>query len=130
MNKKNEKQYIKKIRQSLPVYGRKERAYIKKLEERLQDYCDEYPGVTEEDIVKEFGTPTSVVSDYFDEIDEDYLFRKLRIRNHIRISIFVITVCIIILNIFCGYLYYKEYQATRNSNITKEETITIIKEER
>ena len=33
-------------------------------------------------------------------------------------------------NIFCGYLYYKEYQATRNSNITKEETITIIKEER
>ena len=33
-------------------------------------------------------------------------------------------------NIFCGYLYYKEYQATRNSNITKEETSTIIKEER
>ena len=28
------------------------------------------------------------------------------------------------------FAYYKEYQATRNSNITKEETITIIKEER
>ena len=66
----------------------------------MQDYCDEYPGVTEEDIVKEFGTPTSVVSDYFDGIDEDYLFRKLKIRNNIRISISVITVCIIILNIF------------------------------
>ena len=96
----------------------------------MQNYCDEYPDVTEEDIVKEFGTPTSVVSEYFDEIDEDYLFRKLKIRNNIRIFISVITVCIIILNIFCGYLYYKEYQATRNSNITKEETITIIKEER
>ena len=130
MNKKIEGNYIRKVRQSLPVYGCKERAYIKKLEEHLQDYCDEYPGVTEEDIVKEFGTPTSVVSEYFDEIDEDYLFRKLKIRNNIRISISVITVCIIILNIFCGYLYYKEYQATRNSNITKEETITIIKEER
>ena len=129
MNGKIEKQYIRKIRQSLPVYGRKERAYIKKLEEHLQDFCDEYPDITEEDIVKEFGTPTSVVSDYFDEIDEDYLFQKLKIRKHIRISISVITVCLIILNIFCGYLYYKEYQATRNSNITKEETITIIKEE-
>ena len=129
MNRKIEKQYIRKVRQSLPVYGCKERAYIKKLEEYLQDYCDEYPDVAEEDIVKEFGTPTSVVSDYFDEIDENYLFRKLKMRKYIRISIFVITVCIIILNIFCGYLYYKEYQATRNSNITKEETITIIKEE-
>ena len=99
MNRKIERQYIRKVRQSLPVYGCKERAYIKKLEEHLQDYCDEYPGVTEEDIVKEFGTPTSVVSDYFCEIDEDYLFRKLRIRNHVRISIFVITACIIILNI-------------------------------
>ena len=122
MNKKIEGNYIKKVRQSLPVYGHKEKAYIKKLEDHLQNYCDEYPDVTEEDIVKEFGTPTSVVS--------DYLFRKLKIRNNIRISISVITVCIIILNIFCGYLYYKEYQATRNSNITKEETITIIKEER
>ena len=99
MNRKIEKQYIRKVRQSLPVYGCKERAYIKKLEEHLQDYCDEYPDVAEEDIVKEFGTPTSVVSDYFCEIDEDYLFRKLRIRNHVRISIFVITACIIILNI-------------------------------
>lgn len=96
----------------------------------MQNYCDEYPDVTEEDIVKEFGTPTSVVSEYFDEIDEDYLFRKLKIRNNIRISISVITVCIIFFNIFCGYLYYIEYQATRNSNFTKEETITIIKEER
>ena len=112
MNKKIERHYIKKVRQSLPVYGHKEKAYIKKLEDHLQNYCDKYPDVTEEDIVKEFGTPTSVVSEY------------------IRISISVITVCIIILNIFCGYLYYKEYQATRNSNITKEETITIIKEER
>ena len=83
MNRKIEKQYIRKVRQSLPVYGCKERAYIKKLEEHLQDYCDEYPDVAEEDIVKEFGTPTSVVSDYFCEIDEDYLFRKLRIRNHV-----------------------------------------------
>lgn len=124
MNKKIEGHYIKKVRQSLPVYGHKEKAYIKKLEDHLQNYCDEYPDVTEEDIVKEFGTPTSVVSEYFDEIG------KLKIRNNIRISISVITVCIIILNIFCGYLYYKEYQATRNSNITKEETITIIKEER
>lgn len=130
MNKKIEGHYIKKVRQSLPVYGHKEKAYIKKLEDHLQNYCDEYPDVTEEDIVKKFGTPTSVVSEYFDEIDEDYLFRKLKIRNNIRIFISVITVCIIILNIFCGYLYYKEYQATRNSNITKEETITIIKEER
>ena len=68
MNRKIEKQYIRKVRQSLPVYGCKERAYIKKLEEHLQDYCDEYPDVAEEDIVKEFGTPTSVVSDYFCEI--------------------------------------------------------------
>ena len=104
MNRKIEKQYIRKVRQSLPVYGCKERAYIKKLEEHLQDYCDEYPDVAEEDIVKEFGTPTSVVSDYFCEIDENYLFRKLKMRKYIRISIFVITVCIIILNIFCGYL--------------------------
>ena len=106
MNRKIERQYIRKVRQSLPVYGCKERAYIKKLEEHLQDYCDEYPGVTEEDIVKEFGTPTSVVSDYFCEIDEDYLFRKLRIRNHVRISIFVITACIIILNIFFLIIIY------------------------
>ena len=130
MNKKIEGNYIKKVQASLPVYGNNEKAYIKKLEDHLQNYCDEYPDVTEEDIVKEFGTPTSVVSDYFCEIDEDYLFRKLRIRNHVRISIFVITASIIILNIFCGYFYYKEYQATRNSTITKEETITIIKEER
>ena len=56
MNRKIEKQYIRKVRQSLPVYGCKERAYIKKLEEHLQDYCDEYPDVAEEDIVKEFAT--------------------------------------------------------------------------
>ena len=52
MNRKIERQYIRKVRQSLPVYGCKERAYIKKLDEHLLDYCDEYPGVTEEDIVK------------------------------------------------------------------------------
>ena len=113
MNRKIEKQYIRKVRQSLPVYGCKERAYIKKLEEYLQDYCDEYPDVAEEDIVK-----VAVVE------------RHQGTGNHVRISIFVITASIIILNIFCGYFYYKEYQATRNSNITKEETITVIKEER
>ena len=130
LEKRVEKQYIKKVRQSLPVYGCKEKKYIKKLEAHLQDYCNEYPDITEEDIVKEFGTPMSVVSDYFCEIDEDYLFRKLKIRNHVRASIFVITICLIFLNIFCSYLFYQEYLETRRTNITKEETITVIKEER
>lgn len=104
MTKKNNltKQYLRCLKACFPICGKQERKYLKKMESHLNEYIDFHPDATYESLVSEFGSPTAVVSEYFSNLEEEYLLRKLTVGHRIRllISIFITLVVFYFLWIF------------------------------
>lgn len=117
------KDYLKTVKSTFPTFGKFEKKYLSDLEVHLHEYIDENPSATYDDLISEFGTPSSIISEYFSEIDEHYLLRQLKIRNHIKHFIFIIVILALFLDGWCYYLAYRNYVNAKNENIVYEETI-------
>lgn len=115
--------YIKGVKSAFPTYGSAEKNYIHNLEIHLNEYVDEHPDCSEENLITEFGTPTSVIADYISGMDEQILYQRLKrqdIKRRIIKSCIIIT---ILLNVFLFYLAYQDYRYALTQNIVYEETI-------
>lgn len=49
--------YLKSVKKLFPIYGKKERQYIKNLQTPLQEYAEEKEDLSYEELTEEFGTP-------------------------------------------------------------------------
>ena len=76
--------YLKSVKKLFPIYGKKERQYIKNLQTPLQEYAEEKEDLSYEELTEEFGTPSHVISEYFSEVDDEYLFWQLRVRGYVK----------------------------------------------
>ena len=115
--------YVKTVKSTFPTFGKFEKKYLSNLEVHLHEYLEENPSATYEDLVSEFGTPSSIISEYFSEIDEQYLLRQLKIRKHVKSAIAIILILALLLDGWCYYLAYRNYINAKNENIVYEETI-------
>lgn len=115
--------YLKSVKKLFPIYGKKERQYIKNLQTPLQEYAEEKEGLSYEELTEEFGTPSHVISEYFSEVDDEYLFRQLRIRGYVKKFLIFVLVAFVILIGYRYYLAYQNYENAMEEHIIYEETI-------
>lgn len=115
--------YLKSVKKLFPIYGKKERQYIKNLQTPLQEYAEEKEDLSYEELTEEFGTPPHVISEYFSEVDDEYLFRQLRIRGYVKKFLIFVLVAFVILIGYRYYLAYQNYENAMEEHIIYEETI-------
>ena len=115
--------YLKSVKKLFPIYGKKERQYIKNLQTPLQEYAEEKEDLSYEELTEEFGTPPHVISEYFSEVDDEYLFRQLRVRGYVKKFMIFVLVAFVILIGYRYYLAYQNYENAMEEHIIYEETI-------
>ncbi|OUO24846.1 hypothetical protein B5F87_18985 [Eubacterium sp. An3] len=76
-----------------------------------------------EDLIEEFGTPSHVISEYFSEVDEQYLFRQLRIRGYIKKFLVFVLVAFLAFNGYCYFWAYQDYLNAQDEHIMYKEII-------
>ena len=115
--------YLKSVKKLFPIYVKKERQYIKNLQTPLQEYAEEKEDLSYEELTEEFGTPPHVISEYFSEVDDEYLFRQLRVRGYVKKFMIFVLVAFVILIGYRYYLAYQNYENAMEEHIIYEETI-------
>lgn len=115
--------YLKSVKKLFPIYGKKERQYIKNLQTPLQEYAEEKEDLSYKDLTEEFGTPSHVISEYFSEVDEKYLFRQLRIRGYVKKFLIFVVIAFLAFNGYCYYWAYQDYLNAQDQHIMYKEII-------
>lgn len=114
--------YLKSVKKLFPIYGKKERQYIKNLQTPLQEYAEEKEDLSYQDLTEEFGTPSHVISEYFSEVDDEYLFRQLRVRGYVKKFLIFVVIALFMLIGYRYYLAYQNYENAMEEHIIYEET--------
>lgn len=96
---KDKNRYYKDIKKMFPVNGKKEKIYLKKIKEQI----DEYDKASYEDLENQFGSPIEIVKSYYDTIDSQYLLKRINIKRIVSIT------CVFVLTIVCLYFGYRTY---------------------
>ena len=89
----------------------------------LQEYAEEKEDLSYEELTEEFGTPSHVISEYFSEVDEEYLFRQLRIRGYVKKFLIFVVIAFLAFNGYCYYWAYQDYLNAQDQHIMYEEII-------
>ena len=50
------KKYLRNCKRLFPVYGKRERQFIKRLRDRIQEHIDSSPNLTYEELLEQFGS--------------------------------------------------------------------------
>ena len=77
------RKYIRNCKQLFPVYGKYERKFLKQLKEQVIKYVSEFPHLTYDELVTQFGSPKDIVLAYYDSIDDDYLLKKSNLAKNV-----------------------------------------------
>lgn len=117
MSKTIKRKYIKEIKKNLVYIGRKEKEYLKTLENEIDQFKE--IETTYEDIIERFGTPKEIADSYMMEYDEGILKRKVRTKG-ILISFFIV---FIMGTVFVCMLRYIDFKKAEESFINREEVI-------
>lgn len=112
--------YIKDIKLFFPIFGKQEKEYLAVLKEKITEYEGEHPEVTYSALEEEFGSPSDIIAEYYREVDEDRLFKRMKIRGMLKAVVAVI--CALLIS-FVGYYYfllYCDHMASQNSDTGRE----------
>ena len=88
--------YIKMIKKEISsIYSADE--FLSSMREYLDDYCDEHPGCTTEDLEEEFGTPEEIANEFLESknVSNSGRIKKLNSRRLIAIIAVVLVVVLI-----------------------------------
>ena len=96
------KKYIRRCKNCFPVYGKEEWQFLKRLRHQIQEYVQENPDVTYQQLEERFGTPIDIVKSYYDSLeDEDRLIDRACFSKYLKK---ILMVLIIILTGFFVYI--------------------------
>jgi len=111
----NIKKYIKNIWTIMPMHTKKEKFY-------LNEYLDDHPQCSYDDIVQQFGEPKDIVVNYIQNSDENNLIKRMKLKSIIQKFLIFFSVICTILAIFFSVLWYDYIQEQKNSIIYEIET--------
>jgi hypothetical protein len=115
--------YIKQAKALLPVYGKRERAFIGELTASIEECFESSSSIDMEQIRSRFGTPPDAVSEYLSNVDADYLLGQVKRIKHIRAIVFALVAFVILsIGIKMG-LNYKNYLDAKNAYVDATETV-------
>ena len=118
----NIKKYIKNIWAIMPMHTKKEKFYLNELKKHLNEYLDDHPQCSYDDIVQQFGEPKDIVVNYIQNSDENDLIKRMKLKSIIQKFLIFFSVICTILAIFFSVLWYDYIQEQKNSIIYEIET--------
>ena len=104
----NIKKYIKNIWTIMPMHTKKEKFH-------LNEYLDDHPQCSYDDIVQQFGEPKDIVVNYIQNSDENGLIKRMKLKSIIQKFLIFFSVICTILAIWIGILWYDYVQDQKNS---------------
>ena len=124
MTKENAaRDYIRQVKAIFPLYGRERKRFINDLKEAVESHIEDTKDGSYEDIVKHFGSPAEVVSDYIEGMDPEALYRKITFRRRIT-TIAVIALIAVLIGVVIDLLWdYSAYRKDVESIVVERETI-------
>ena len=99
------KAYVSQVKAMLPLWGKKEKAFVKKLRSDLYDYC-EYNNInTIEELYKRHGTPQEIVFEYISLMEPNVISKRIKISKYVKILVATLLVASCLsLTIWCLYI--------------------------
>ena len=86
--------YIKMIKKEISsIYSADE--FLSSMREYLDDYCDEHPGCTTEDLEEEFGTPEEIANEFLESKNVSNSGRIKKLRNSRRLIAIIAVVLVV-----------------------------------
>ena len=113
-------EYIRTIKTLLPLWGREEKRFLKRLRERITDYIDRNPNCSVDDIFDEFGKPNEIVSGYFDSIDVDTLVKRIRTTRYVKTAIAILIMVVLLVGSAVMVFSHKNYADGQDSYVQRE----------
>ena len=117
------KRYLKEIKNLLPVYGRKEKAFVMMIKTSILETYGTESTVGYDMICSEFGSPKEIVISYFAEVDDDELYKRVRFSKMIKIAAIFIVLIVAATAVFKSILLYDSYKKSVDAIITQEVTV-------
>ena len=93
MNKVAER-YLRAVRKALHCPGRQGKRLLRQLSEDIEEYCEEHPDATEEELCRRFGTPENVAVDFVEDLGGSIAVNIQRRRNRIVTAVIVVLVLV------------------------------------
>lgn len=93
MNKVAER-YLRAVRKALHCPGRQGKRLLRQLSEDIEEYCEEHPDATEEELCRRFGTPEDVAAAFVEDLGGSIAVNVQRRRNRIVTAVIVVLVLV------------------------------------
>ena len=117
------KRYLKEIKNLLPVYGKKEKAFVMMIKTSILETYGTESTVGYDMICSEFGSPKEIVISYFAEVDDDELYKRVRFSRVVKIAAVCIVLIVAATAVFKSILLYDSYKKSVDAIITQEVTV-------
>lgn len=120
---KDGKIYLQHIRYLFPMFGIKERKYLKNMRRMLLEYQNENENTNLKQLCEEFGTPQDVVQGYYATDSTNTLVKRIKKAKCIKFIIIIGIVGIIIVTTGKMVTLSKALAEHVNDEITQEEEV-------
>ncbi len=114
------KQYLKEIKNLLPVYGRREKAFVAMIKTSVLEIYSESNTVSYDILCNEFGKPKDIVINYFAEADDEEFYKRIRFSSIVKTAVGCIAAIAVAVAVFESILLYDSYQKGAASVFTQE----------
>lgn len=117
------KKYIRRCKNCFPVYGREERQFLKRLRCQIEEYVQQNPDVTYQQLEEYFGTPIDIIRSYYDSLDDgNKLIDRACFSKYLKKIIMGIMIILIAFLIYRSTLIYLSYLDGKDSKVIYEES--------
>lgn len=115
------KKYIRRCKNCFPVYGKEEQQFLKRLRHQMEEYAQENPDVTYQQLEEWFGTPIDIVKSYYDSLeDEDRLIDRACFSRTLKKVMIIILMVISIIGVYDSAIMYSSYLDGKDSKVIYE----------
>ena len=115
------KKYIRRCKNCFPVYGKEEWQFLKRLRHQMEEYAQENPDVTYQQLEEWFGTPIDIVKSYYDSLeDEDRLIDRACFSRTLKKVMIIILMVISIIGVYDSAIMYFSYLDGKDSKVIYE----------
>ena len=112
------KKYIRRCKNCFPVYGKEEQQFLKRLRHQMEEYAQENPDVTYQQLEEWFGTPIDIVKSYYDSLeDEDRLIDRACFSRTLKKVMIIILMVISIIGVYDSAIMYFSYLDWKDSKV-------------
>ena len=124
ITEKELKQYFKEIKLLLPIYSSAERKFLKALRTSVEEYIEQNPECTIEDIYENFDEPEDAVYNYISALDYHRLCRAISVRRLLKIALLVLLIIALLNALFWVWTWFSLYLEAKSHIVT--EIVTVI----